>query len=78
MKKLSEETIKQIAMDLGCPENITDTYIGYPQLRLEIKRGRNEGKILMISPEGVYCFDNDEDCKNDENHIFECEFYRVI
>lgn len=77
MKKLRKETIQQIASDLDCSENVIE-FNGLPEIRFMVSRGIDKGKILVINTDGIYYFANEEDCNNDENHIFECEFYRVM
>ena len=77
MKKLSKDTIQQIASDLDCSENVIE-FNGLPEIRFKVSRGIEKGKLLVINTDGIYYFENEEDCQNDENHIFECEFYRVM
>jgi len=77
MKKLSRNFMIKIASELEVINNLIE-YNGNPEIRFEIDRGIDKGKILLINPDGIYCFENKEDCENDENPVFECEFDRVI
>ena len=51
---------------------------GVYELRFEIQKGTQIGKILVISSSGFYLFENQKDCNNNENPIFECDIYNEL